>query len=98
MISQTGNKRPFRLLRDHRRRDVDLALDRIAVAALACWWWQEGERYAPRDALPDCGLPPDERRHTRIEPPTDVRHVSGTGQSRSPPHGADLARPGSRRL
>jgi cardiolipin synthase C len=43
MISQTGNKRPFRLLRDHRRRDVDLALDRIAVAALACWLWQLGE-------------------------------------------------------
>src|SRR3954464_9389236 len=43
MISQTGKKQPFRLLRDHRRRDVDLALDRIAVAALACWPWQLGE-------------------------------------------------------
>ena len=98
MISQTGNKRPFRLLRDHRRCDVDLALDRIAVAALACWLWQVGERHAPRNALPGCGLPPDARRHATIEQLCGFGQVSGTGRSRPPPHGPDLARPGSHRL
>ena len=41
----------------------------MAVAALACWPWQEGERHAPRNALPDCPLPPDARRQATVEQP-----------------------------
>ena len=73
-------------------------LDRIAVAALACWPWQVGERHAPRNARRGCGLPPDRRRHATIERLYGFGRVSGTGRSRPPPRGPDLARPGSRRL
>ena len=76
----------------------NLALDRIAVAALACWSWQVGERHALRNALPGCGLPPDARRHATIEQLCGFGRASGTGRSRPPRHGPDLARPGSHRL
>ena len=74
------------------------ALDRIAVAALACWSWQVGERHAPRNALPGCRLPPNARRHATNEQLCGFGRAPGTGRSRPPRHGPDLARPGSHRL
>ncbi len=63
----TKRRQPSPRPHRHHRRDVDLALDRVAVPALACGLWQVGECPALRSVLPGDGLPPDARRHAKIE-------------------------------
>ena len=69
-----------------------------ACSHVASWTTPLGLTTMAASTLRGCGLPPDARRHATNEQLCGFGRVSGTGRSRPPRHGPDLARPGAHRL